>query len=120
MIVYQRYVQVLSCGHCPFAEQSLSGTNLCRPVRPWSQAPRRCCLTNRHVACIALQLVASKLTKCEVRHEAAEALGAIASDSTIQMLKDFAKDPEPIVAHSCVVALDMLEFEKSGNFQYAQ
>ncbi len=56
---------------------------------------------------------------CRVRHEAAEALGAIASDSTIQMLKEFAEDPEPIVAHSCVVALDMLEFEKSGGFQYA-
>ncbi|KAF5842009.1 deoxyhypusine hydroxylase [Dunaliella salina] len=56
----------------------------------------------------------------KVRHEAAEALGAIASESTIQMLQDFAKDPEPIVAHSCEVALDMLEFEKSGSFQYAQ
>lgn len=53
-----------------------------------------------------------------VRHEAAEALGAIANDSTIKMLKAYAEDPDPIVAHSCVVALDMLEFEKSGNFQY--
>jgi deoxyhypusine monooxygenase len=34
------------------------------------------------------------------------------------MLKAYAEDPDPIVAHSCVVALDMLEFEKSGNFQY--
>ncbi len=29
------------------------------------------------------------------------------------------EDPEPIVAHSCEVALDMLEFERSGAFQYA-
>ena len=55
-----------------------------------------------------------------MRHEAAEALGAIASEDTISMLKQFANDPEPIVAHSCVVALDMLEFEKSGSFQYAK
>lgn len=31
----------------------------------------------------------------------------------------FAKDEEPIVADSCIVALDMLEFEQSGAFQYA-
>ena len=52
-----------------------------------------------------------------VRHEAAEALGAIADDASVALLREFATDPEPIVAHSCVVALDMLEFEKSGAFQ---
>lgn len=31
----------------------------------------------------------------------------------------YATDPEPIVADSCIVALDMLEFEQSGGFQYA-
>ncbi len=31
----------------------------------------------------------------------------------------YSKDPEPIVADSCVVALDMLEFEQAGGFQYA-
>ena len=31
----------------------------------------------------------------------------------------YASDPEPIVADSCIVALDMLEFEQSGAFQYA-
>ncbi|MEW5319683.1 MAG: hypothetical protein WDW38_010822 [Sanguina aurantia] len=54
-----------------------------------------------------------------VRHEAAEALGAIADSKTIVFLKGFSSDPEPIVADSCVVALDMLEFERSGMFQYA-
>ena len=49
-----------------------------------------------------------------VRHEAAEALGAIADESSIKLLKEFAEDPEPIVAHSCIVALDMIEHEKSG------
>lgn len=54
-----------------------------------------------------------------VRHEAAEALGAIAEPECIQLLKQYATDPEPIVADSCIVALDMLEFEQSGGFQYA-
>ncbi|KAA6425385.1 MAG: deoxyhypusine hydroxylase [Trebouxia sp. A1-2] len=54
-----------------------------------------------------------------VRHEAAEALGSIASPDCLQLLTDYCKDPELIVADSCVVALDMLEFEQSGAFQYA-
>lgn len=54
-----------------------------------------------------------------VRHEAAEALGAIASSKCIETLKAYAADSEPIVADSCLVALDMLEFEQSGQFQYA-
>lgn len=49
-----------------------------------------------------------------VRHEAAEALGAIADESSLQLLKEYATDPEPIVAHSCMVALDMIEHEKAG------
>ncbi|KAL3157850.1 hypothetical protein ABBQ32_012264 [Trebouxia sp. C0010 RCD-2024] len=54
-----------------------------------------------------------------VRHEAAEALGSIASPDCLQLLTDYCKDPDSIVADSCVVALDMLEFERSGAFQYA-
>lgn len=54
-----------------------------------------------------------------VRHEAAEALGAIANSATVKLLKEFTNDAEPIVAHSCVVALDMLEYEQSGAFDYA-
>ena len=38
-----------------------------------------------------------------VRHEAAEALGSIASADCLQLLTDYCKDPEPIVADSCVV-----------------
>ncbi|KAI3436262.1 hypothetical protein D9Q98_002315 [Chlorella vulgaris] len=54
-----------------------------------------------------------------VRHEAAEALGAIAAPECLQLLQEYTSDPEPIVADSCIVALDMLEFEQSGGFQYA-
>ncbi|WIA16907.1 hypothetical protein OEZ85_013834 [Tetradesmus obliquus] len=54
-----------------------------------------------------------------VRHEAAEALGSVADAASVALLKQFAQDPEPIVAHSCVVALDMLQHEASGAFEYA-
>lgn len=54
-----------------------------------------------------------------VRHEAAEALGAVADAGSVALLRAHASDPDPIVAHSCVVALDMLEHEASGAFEYA-
>lgn len=53
-----------------------------------------------------------------VRHEAAEALGSIADASCVALLKQYSQDPEPIVADSCIVALDMLEHEQSGTFEY--
>jgi HEAT repeat protein len=49
-----------------------------------------------------------------VRHEAAESLGAFANTATEEVLKEFTQDADPIVAHSCVVALDVLEHEKKG------
>jgi deoxyhypusine monooxygenase len=54
-----------------------------------------------------------------VRHEAAEALGSIATDEVFPVLKSFAGDKEVVVAQSCEVALDMYAFERSGAFQYA-
>ena len=55
-----------------------------------------------------------------VRHEAAEALGAIADPGCISLLQAHCMDSEPVVADSCKVALDMLAHEHSGAFQYAQ
>ena len=54
-----------------------------------------------------------------VRHEAAEALGSIADDRCLELLRQYCKDASPIVAHSCEVALDMLDFESSQGFEYA-
>lgn len=54
-----------------------------------------------------------------VRHECAEALGAIAKDNCLEILKRYLKDEEPVVNQSCEVALDMYEYEVSGQFQYA-
>ena len=54
-----------------------------------------------------------------VRHEAAEALGAIADPLCLELLQQHVTDPEPIVADSCIVALDMMDHELSNSFQYA-
>ncbi|KAI9483557.1 MAG: armadillo-type protein [Benjaminiella poitrasii] len=54
-----------------------------------------------------------------VRHEAAEALGSVASPDVFEVLNQFKEDPEQVVAESCIVALDMFEYENSGAFQYA-
>ena len=54
-----------------------------------------------------------------VRHECADALGAIAEDESLEILHKFVTDPEPIVRESCIVALDMHQHKKSDEFQYA-
>lgn len=54
-----------------------------------------------------------------VRHEAAEALGSIATDEVLPILRSFAADEEKVVSQSCEVALDMYAYETSGDFQYA-
>lgn len=54
-----------------------------------------------------------------VRHECAEALGAIANDECTDVLKEYACDKEPVVRQSCEVALDMSEYEHSDQFEYA-
>ncbi|VDK66624.1 unnamed protein product [Onchocerca ochengi] len=54
-----------------------------------------------------------------VRHECAEALGAIATKECEEVLKKFRNDPERVVRESCEVALDMAEYESSDQFQYA-
>lgn len=54
-----------------------------------------------------------------VRHECAEALGAIATEECIQILNRYADDDKRVVKESCVIALDMCEYENSPEFQYA-
>ncbi|XP_066551902.1 deoxyhypusine hydroxylase [Amia ocellicauda] len=54
-----------------------------------------------------------------VRHECAEALGAIGKEPCLQALRDYLGDSERVVHESCEVALDMYEYENSGQFQYA-
>lgn len=54
-----------------------------------------------------------------VRHECAEALGAIATDECTKLLNEYLNDTKRVVKESCVVALDMCEYENSQEFQYA-
>lgn len=54
-----------------------------------------------------------------VRHEAAEALGSIGKEECLAVLQQYCGDGERVVKESCEVALDMLEYENSEQFQYA-
>ena len=55
-----------------------------------------------------------------VRHEAAEALGSLGEEKGVEdILRRFLDDPEQVVRDSVVVALDMAEFEKNGETEYA-
>ena len=54
-----------------------------------------------------------------VRHEAAEALGAIGDQRAMEVLSDFVEDPEIVVAESCEVAIDLLNYISSKNLDYS-
>lgn len=55
-----------------------------------------------------------------VRHEAAEALGSLGDEEGVEeTLKRFLHDKEKVVRESVIVALDMAEYEQSGNAEYA-
>ena len=55
-----------------------------------------------------------------VRHEAAEALGSLGEEEGVEeVLKRFLNDKERVVRESCIVALDMAEYEKAGEVEYA-
>jgi deoxyhypusine monooxygenase len=55
-----------------------------------------------------------------VRHEAAEALGSLGEEDGVEeVLKRFLNDKEQVVRESVIVALDMAEFERSGEHEYA-
>ena len=75
----------------------------------------------QHDACVA-QLTENLEDVHEspmVRHECAEALGSIATEECMNILKNYLHDNERVVKESCVVALDMCEYENSDDFQYA-
>jgi len=55
-----------------------------------------------------------------VRHEAAEALGSLGDEEGVEeTLKKFLHDKEKVVRESVIVALDMAEYERSGQTEYA-
>ena len=66
-----------------------------------------------------LESLADKSENEMVRHECAEALGAIATEECNQGLEQHLHDEKRVVSESCVIALDMCEYENSPEFQYA-
>ncbi len=55
-----------------------------------------------------------------VRHEAAEALGTLGDQWGVEsFLECFLDDPERVVRESVIVALDMAEYERTGEKEYA-
>ena len=55
-----------------------------------------------------------------VRHEAAEALGSLGEEEGVEeTLLKFLHDKEKVVRESVIVALDMAEYEKSAETEYA-
>ena len=54
-----------------------------------------------------------------VRHECAEALGAIGQPESVPVLRQFLIDPNPEVAQSCEVALDLIAWVNSDELEYA-
>ena len=55
-----------------------------------------------------------------VRHEAAEALGAIGDRTALSVLEKFLDDEEVVIAESCEVALDLLEWVASKRLDYSE
>ncbi|KAK5166396.1 deoxyhypusine hydroxylase [Oleoguttula sp. CCFEE 6159] len=67
-----------------------------------------------------VQTLSNQKEASMVRHEAAEALGSMGDEDGVEdVLKKFLNDPEQVVRESVVVALDMAEFEKGGEREYA-
>ena len=54
-----------------------------------------------------------------VRHEAAEALGAIGDKIAISTLREFVDDESIVVAESCEVAIDLLDYVSSKRLDYS-
>jgi deoxyhypusine monooxygenase len=54
-----------------------------------------------------------------VRHEAAEALGAIGSKEILPLLAKHSNSDERVVKESCLIALDIHDYYNSEQFQYA-
>jgi deoxyhypusine monooxygenase len=54
-----------------------------------------------------------------VRHEAAEALGAIGDLVAMDTLRKFQDDSELVVAESCEVAIDLLNYVSSKQLNYS-
>ncbi|PCH39976.1 MFBC-like protein [Wolfiporia cocos MD-104 SS10] len=78
-------------------------------------------LLSTHSVPALLEVLQNSQESDMVRHEAAEALGGIATPEVLPHLKEWMQRPDAprVVRESCQVAIDMWEYENSGDFQYA-
>ncbi|TGZ85067.1 ARM repeat-containing protein [Ascodesmis nigricans] len=76
-------------------------------------------LSDPHSIPALIKAAGNKNEASMVRHEAVEALGSIADERVDAFLKEYAKDEERVVRESAEVALDMAEYERSGQLDYA-
>ncbi|KAF4617701.1 hypothetical protein D9613_005813 [Agrocybe pediades] len=78
-------------------------------------------LLDPHSVPSLLKVLEDKNESDMVRHEAAEALGGIATPEVLPHLRLWMnkEDAPRVVRESCQVAIDMWEHENSGEFQYA-
>ena len=67
-----------------------------------------------------VETLSNRSEEAMVRHEAAEALGSLGEEEGVEdILRGFLDDPEQVVRDSVIVALDMADFEKNGQLEYA-
>ena len=67
-----------------------------------------------------IEVLSDSKEEAMVRHEAAEALGSIATPECLPVLEKFTRDSQSVVKESCIVGLDMYQHETSQEFQYAE
>ncbi|MGB0652926.1 MAG: HEAT repeat domain-containing protein [Thermoplasmatota archaeon] len=73
-----------------------------------------------HAVPFLTEVLATEDEHVMVRHEAAEALGAIGLPESKAVLERFLHDPNPEVAESCEVALDLIAWVNSDDLHYAE
>lgn len=64
-----------------------------------------------------IEVLSDETEHVMVRHEAAEAMGAIGDRSVISTLEKFRNHDQPEIAESCIVALDLMEWVQSSEFE---
>ena len=75
-------------------------------------------MQNSHAVPMLIDRLSDEVEDLMVRHEAAEALGAIGDRTAMDTLARFVDDPEPVISESCEVAIDLLEWVQSKEFEY--
>ena len=71
-----------------------------------------------HAVPYLIERLEDKSEDLMVRHEAAEALGAIGNMVAMSTLKKYVDDDEAVIAESCEVAIDLLDWVSSKSMEY--